>query len=295
MRKRSLLWLTLPLALSAQEDPFLLDPPQPSTTTRVAVGAYDQSFSDGFGPWKGWTLEGTIYPAQGGPWVLSATGFDRPEGKGTLFSAGKYVLLGEASSVFAGLSGGTNSDFLPQVRGDLDFHLDVGSGWKADLAGAYSSFAQNDRVWMLQAGPAYQGEGWSVSLRAQRLSYQPGGDSDTGGILNFRLGGNDFGVWHNLRLAAGRGIIESTSSGGGLATGSMTMSGSGGRFGRGSMGSTTTLPVATPQSLAQERFASLTGHWPLTDRLAIKAEASWGEKVSTYHFWGSSIQMVFSF
>lgn len=297
MLKRSTLLLALPLALSAQEDLFFLEPPLPSTVTRVAVGGYDQSFSDGWGHWKGWTLDGTIYPTGGGPWQLSATGFDRPEGKGTLFSAGKHLLVGKASSAYLGLSGGTNSAFLPQFRADLDFRLDLSAGWKVDLAGAFSQFTQQDKVWMLQAGPAYQGENWSLSAKLQRLTYQPGGDTDTGGILNIRFGNNDFGVWHNLRLAVGRGIVESVASGGGLtSTTTTTMSGSGGRFGRGSGTATSTsTTLITSAWVPQERLASLTGHWPLTDRFAIKAEASWGEKVSTYHFWGGSLQFVVTF
>ncbi|MDP1830936.1 MAG: YaiO family outer membrane beta-barrel protein [Geothrix sp.] len=287
---RSALLLTLPLALSAQEDPFFLEPPLPSTVTRVAVGAYDQAFSDGRGHWKGWSLEGTIYPASGAPWQLSASGIDRPEGKGTMFSGGKYLLIGEASSAFLGLSGGTNSDFLPLFRADVDFRFDLGAGWKLDLAGALSRFTEDQEVRMLQVGPAYQGSGWSVSTRIQQLTYDPGGDSDTGGFLNIRLGGNDFGVWHNLRLAAGRGILESTASGGSLATSTM-MSSATGRFSR----RPPSTSLTSTASLPQERLASLTGHWPLTDRFALKAEATWGEKVSTYRFWGGGLQVVATF
>ncbi len=295
MLKRYAVLLALPLALSAQEDPFFLEPPLPSTVTRVAVGGYDQAFSDGGDRWKGWILEGTIYPSSGGPWQVSATGYDRPEGKGTILSAGKYLLIGKASSAYLGLSGGTNSDFLPLFRADLDFRFDIGAGWKFDLAGALSRFTQEQEVRMLQAGPAYQGETWSISARVQQLMYEPGGDSDTGGVLNLRFGNNDFGVWHNLRLAAGRGILESTASGGGL-TSTTTMAGTGGRFGRRTTSTTTvTTLTTTTASLPQERLASLTGHWPLTDRFAIKAEATWGEKVSTYRFWGGSLQFVATF
>lgn len=304
MLKRLVLLALIPFSLCAQEDPFDFGPPKLTTTTRLAIGGYDQSFSDGYGRWKGWTLEGTIYPVQGGPWLLAAVGFDRPEGKGTLFSAGKYLLIGKASSVYLGLSGGTNTDILPRGRVDVDFHLDIASGWKADLAGAVSRFAGSDEIRMLQAGPAYQGSTWSASVWLQRLQYEPTGDSDTGCIVNLRLGANDFAMWHNLRLAWGRGIIESTASGGGLTSMStMTMttggSGYGGKFGKGGTGTTTTTTTTTVTTLAastpQERLASLSGHWPLTDALALKAEATWGEQVSTYHFWGGSLQVVVTF
>ncbi len=314
MLKRLALLVLIPFSLYAQEDPFDFGPPKLTTTTRLAIGGYDQSFSDGYGRWKGWTLEGTVYPVQGGPWLFAAVGFDRPEGKGTLFSAGKYLLIGKASSVYLGLSGGTNTDILPRGRVDVDFHLDIASGWKADLAGAVSRFAGSDEIRMLQAGPAYQGSTWSASVWLQRLQYEPTGDSDTGCIVNLRLGANDFAMWHNLRLAWGRGIIESTASGGGLTgmgtTTSMTLggngygSGMGGSGGMGGMGtggsgssssSTSTSVIRLAGSAPQERLASLSGHWPLTDALALQAEATWGEQVSTYHFWGGSLQVVVTF
>lgn len=304
MPKRPALLLLACLGLSAQETPFDLDLPEPATITRVAVGGYDQAFSDGHGRWKGWTLEGTIYPASGGPWQLAAVGFDRPEGRGTLFTAGKYLLLGQASSIFLGLSGGTNTDILPRGRVDVDLHLDVAHGWKVDLAGALSRFAGDQEVWLLQAGPGYQGQSWGASVWYQRLQYEPYGDSDDGCIVNLRFGGNDFAMWHNLRLAWGRGIIESTASGGGLTstTSGMTTGGSGygGRFGYGGtgssmMGTTTSAGTSFLGPRPQERLASLSGHWPLSDALALKAEATWGEKVSTYHFWGGSLQMVVTF
>lgn len=295
MLKRFAILLALPLALSAQEDLFPLEPAAPSTVTRVTVGAYDQAFPDG-GHWKGWTLEGTYFPTTGGPWQVSATTFDRPEGKGATLSAAKYLLLGKASSVYIGLSVGSNHDFLPQAKADVDFRLDLGAGWKLDLGGAFSRFAQDDTVRMLQLGPAYHGGTWSISLRAQHLLYELGGETDTGGILNFRLGNDDFGVWHSLRLAAGRGILESSASGGTLtSTTTSSMTGSGrGRHSITGTTTTTTLTTATVP-LPQERLASLTGHWPLTDRFALKAEVSWGEKVATYHFWGGSLQAVFAF
>lgn len=296
MRPALLMALTLPLC--AQEEPFLLEPmpEQPSTLTRVAVGAFDQSFTDGWGRWKGWTLEGTIYPVDQGPWHLSAVGLDRPEGRGAMLSVGKYLLLGQASSAYLGLSGGTNSDFLPKYRGDLDLRLDLAKGWKLDVAGALSAFTEDQQVWMLQAGPAYQAEAWTCSLRLQTLTYEPGGETDSGGILNLRFGRSDFGVWHNLRVAAGRGIVDSTASGGSLTT---TTTSQFSRFMRRSdrrvSGTTLWQTTSSTGTLPLERLASLSGHWPLSDRFALQAEVTWGEKVSTYRFWGGSLQGVVTF
>lgn len=298
MLKRIVLLMALAMSLAAQEDLFFLeaDPTPPSTITRIAVGGFDQSFSDGWGRWKGWIVEGTIYPVDQGPWHLSAVGLDRPEGKGTMLTAGKYLLLGQASSAYVGLSGGTNSDFLPRYRGDLDLRIDLALGWKLDIAGALSVFTEDQQVWMLQAGPAYQGDSWTLSARLQQLTYEPGGDTDTGGILNLRFGRSDFGVWHNLRLAAGRGIVDSTASGGSLTT---TTTSQFSRFMRRSdrrvSGTTTWLSTSSSGSLPQERLASFSGHWPLTDRFALQAEVTWGEKVSTYRFWGGSVQGVVTF
>lgn len=292
------LMATLPLVLSAQEDPFFLDISDAPTVTRIAVGAYDQAFSDQGGHWKGWTLEGTIYPGLAGPWVLSATGFDRPEGKGVLFSGGKYFLVGQASSVFLALGGGTNEDFLPKVRADLDVRFGLGSGWKLDLAGALNHYSDNQDVHLLQVGPAYVGRGWSLQVRGQQVSYDAGVDSDSGVIVNFRIGNSDFEMWHQLRLAAGRGILETTAAGSRMSTASTTLGGFGGRFGRG--GTRASSPpgsTITPSgdSLPQERLASLTGHWPLSGRFALQAEAAWGERVSVNRFWGGSLQVVVTF
>ncbi|MBK9795543.1 MAG: YaiO family outer membrane beta-barrel protein [Holophagaceae bacterium] len=273
------------------------------------MGGYDQSFSNDLGRRKGWTVDAAIYPAHGGPWEFAAIGFDQPEGKGTMLIAGKELLIGKASSAYLGLSGGNNSDFLPQFAADLDVRLDLAAGWRLDLAGALTRFAQQEEIRMLQLGLAYQGAEWCVSAKAQQLTYEPDGGSDLGGILNIRLGGSDFGVWHNLRLAAGRGILGSTATGGGLSASitrsAMTpLSGVGGRFGRRSTGtntSTGTTPItmtsltASSDPIPQERLASFTGHWPLTKRFALKAEATWGEKVSTYTYWGGSLQIIATF
>jgi hypothetical protein len=293
--------------LSAQEDPFDLALPVPEPFTRISLGAYDQSFSDGYGRWKGWTLEATRYPANGGPWQFAAVGFDRPEGHGTLFSAGKYFLFGKTSSGFVGLSGGTNTDILPSGRLDLSCRLDIAAGWKADLAGAVSRFSGNDEIRMFQAGPAFLAQTWSASFWGQWLDYQPAGTSDTGWIFNFRLGPSDLGPWANLRLAWGRGILETTASGGGLTSTTPAMgmnlgdNGYGGRFGRGGGGSTTPSPTTPVSSIylateaPQERLVSLAGHWPFTGALALQAEATWGERVSTTRFWGGSLQLVVTF
>ncbi|HJW43737.1 MAG TPA: YaiO family outer membrane beta-barrel protein [Geothrix sp.] len=297
MTMRVVLMATLPLVLSAQEDPFFLDLSDAPTVTRIAVGAYDQAFSDQGGHWKGWTLEGTIYPGLAGPWVLSATGFDRPEGKGVLFSGGKYFLVGQASSVFLALGGGTNEDFLPRLRADLEVRFGLGSGWKLDLAGALNRYSDNQDVRLVQAGPAYVGKGWSLSVRGQQVSYDAGAPSDTGAIMNVRIGNSDFGMWHQLRLAAGRGILETSAAGARMSTASSALAGFGGRFGRGgtrasgASGSTTSIG----DSLPQERLVSLSGHWPLTGRFALQAEAAWGERVSANRFWGGSLQVVVTF
>ncbi len=294
MPRRTALLLALPLALAAQEDPFSLDLPPPASVTRVAVGGYDQAFSDGLGHWKGWLADGTVYPAEGGPWELAATGFDRTEGTGAMLSVGKYLLLGKTSSIFVGLGAGTNRDFLPQWRAEVDAHLALGSGWHLDVGGAFNQFTQGESIRMLQAGPAYQARSWSLSAKLQQLAYSAGGDDDLAGILTLRLGGDDFGRWHALRLAAGRGIIESYGSGGSL-TGTATRFGSGGRFGNGAPAPSPGLPTATSTPLPQERMASLTGHWPLTGTFALRAEARWGEAVATYRFWGGSLQVIATF
>ena len=294
MSRRTALLLALPLALAAQEDPFSLDLPPPASVTRVAVGGYDQAFSDGLGHWKGWMADGTVYPAQGGPWELAATGFDRAEGTGAMLSVGKYLLLGKTSSIYVGLGAGTNHDFLPQWRAEVDAHLALGSGWHLDVGGAFNQFTQGESIRRLQAGPAYQARSWSLSVKVQQLAYSAGGDDDLAGILTLRLGGDDFGTWHTLRLAAGRGVVDSYGSGGGLAA-TNTRFGSGGRFGNRAPALSMPTPSTTVTALPQERLASFTGHWPLTDRFAVRAEVSWGEAVASYRFWGGSFQVIATF
>lgn len=304
MSKRLILLLLACLGLSAQEDPFDIDLPAPNLIARVAIGGYDQAFSDGYGRWKGWTIEGTLYTARGGPWQLAAVGVHRPEGQGTLFAVGRYFLIGEASSIYLGASAGTNTGILPGGRVDVDARLEVSPSWKLDLAGALSRFDGNQEVQLLQAGPEYQGRSWGTSIWYQQLHYEPYGIQDQGCIMNLRFGGNDLEMWHALRLAWGRGIIESTASGGSLPSMGTAMSsgggGYGGRFGYGGFSSSMMgTPSGTSTTLSdrrpQERLASLVGHWPLTGRIALKAEATWGEMVSTYRFWGGSLQMVLAF
>ena len=181
-------------------------------------------------------------------------------------------------------------------RGDLDLRIDLARGWKLDIAGALSTYTEDQQVWMLQAGPAYQGDSWTLSARLQRLTYDPGGDTDTGGLLNLRFGRTDFGVWHNLRLAAGRGIIDSTASGGSVTTTTTSLfSRFTRRTDRRTSGTTSWQTTSASDSLPQELLASFSGHWPLTERFALQAEITWGEKVSTYRFWGGSLQGVVTF
>jgi YaiO family outer membrane protein len=285
--------MALPWILSAQDVPAPVEPSTFPTATRVAVGFHVQEPSEGLGSQKGWLVEGQFYPARGGPWEAAAVGVDRPEGRGTWLSLGKSLLFRQGSSVYLGLGVGTHDAILPRWRADLEVWLHLGRGWQVEGVGALTRYSQEE-VQMVQLGPGYRAEGWRLSVRFQQVVYKDIPASDNAGVLDLHLGPTDFGRWHHLRLAAGRGVLDrSLTSGSPFAMSTLSAPGGGRR--RGSS-TTADLPLATLSlPSAQERVASLTSHWPLSGTMALKSEVMWGEAVAAYRVWGGSLQVVVTF
>lgn len=286
--------LALPARLAAQAAPDAQPAP---TVTQVAVGAYANASSEDEGTWRGWTADLLVLPSESGSCHLSAAGFDRPEGRGTLFSAGKTFFLGTASSLYLGARAGTQDAYLPIVGGDLDLRLGLPGGWKWDLGGTLNRYAGGEATRIVRAGPAFEGQDWLVSVLWQARTDTPEAGQDNAGILDLRFGLSEVRRWHALRLAAGRGILDTLATAGG--TGGLAGGGSGGvPGGMGARRGRTSTPGTTPATTAagalprgREWFTSLTGHWPITPRFALRAEGFWGEAPGTTTS-GGSLQVV---
>jgi hypothetical protein len=223
-------------------------------------------------------------------------GTQRPEGKGTQFTLAKDHAFGESSWVWASLSGGTGADFVPVFRGDVDLNLGISGPWSMGLEGAWNRFRDGSSTALLQAGPAWLGETWSASTRIQQLRYLPGQDSDTGYIADVRWGTNNLLRWHSLRVAWGRGIIDSLQPDGSPSTG--TSFGGGGRGHGAGSGITTTgtlVPSGTLAPKLNEFLISTSSHFPLTKQWAIRADVAWGQRESQFNMWSVSFQTLFTF
>jgi YaiO family outer membrane protein len=289
MLKLPLAFLLSSLVLGAVE-------PLESPAGRLTVGTYADRFSDATGTWKGWLLSADLYRDSHGPWSASVVRNQRPEGTGTTFMVAKEHGFNDVSWVWAGLSAGSGADFIPKFRVSLDSNLGLGGPWGLGLGGAWSRFNEDYSVAMVQAGPSWMGAAWSASARIQQVSDGSGG-SDTGYFIDLRWGGDNLRRWHSLRVAGGRGIIDSLQPGGSLSTSTVTV-GTGGVNGRGRGGSGSgsgSSYTSSSWSAPNEFLASTTSHFPLTSRLALKAELGWGRREGQFNLWSGSLQAVFTF
>lgn len=287
MRSLALLSFALGLTVAADE-------PIEKPLGRVAIGTYEDRFSDATGTWKGWSISGEWFRDRFGPWSGSVTRSQRPEGTGTTFMLAKEHGFGGNSWVWGGISSGTGADFLPQWRVDLDSNIDLGGPWGLAAGAAWSRFSDGYTMSMLQAGPSWTGEAWSASVRAQRLQYGGGGGSDLGYFADLRWGAHNLRRWHNVRLAWGRGIFDSLQSGGAVATGG-TAAGTGSHSGqgRGRGGSAgTTLPGT---EIPTEFLVSSASHVPINRNFALKAEVGWGKRDGQFNVWTGSLQFLCTF
>ncbi len=289
MTRRCLALCFAGLALGAFEP---LDKP----TGRITAGAYEDRFSDATGRWKGQFLTAEWFRDDHGPWSASIARSQRPEGSGTTFMIAKEHGFSDTTWISGGVSAGSGADFLPTFRLDLDGNLGLQGPWGLGLGAAWSRFSDGISTTLLQAGPSWTGEVWSASLRAQALSYGSGGGSDAGAIADLRWGASSLRRWHSVKLAWGRGIIDSLQPGGGFtaaAGGTSTGTGSGRGRGKGSSGPG--LEGASSTAAPLELLASTAAHLPLTRHFALKAEAGWGRREGQFVVFSGSLQAVFTF
>ena len=286
---RTLLLFCLASLLVAQDAPA---PP----TARVSVGAFTDSYSDGTGTWKGWTLNGAWFRDEHGPWSFSAVGTQRPEGKGTLFTVAKDHSFGESSWVWASVGVGTGADFVPTFRGNVDLTLGITGPWSLGLETAWNRFRDGSSTVLLQAGPGWLGETWSASARVQQLRYEPGQTTDTGYLADLRWGTNNLGRWHSLRIGWGQGIIDALQPSGTSFTSTLyTGGGRGNGPGVGHVGTTATSITQYSYPQFRELLISTSSHIPITKRIAVRADLAWGQRETQFRMWSGSLQAIVSF
>lgn len=263
---------------------------------RLTLGAYEDRFSDATGTWKGRFLAADWFRDSHGPWSASVAQAQRPEGTGTTFMLAKEHGFGDPSWIWGGLSLGSGADFLPRFRADLEANLGLGGRWGLALGGAWNRFQDGFTTAVVQAGPSWTGAAWSGSLRAQSISYGSGGGSDTGLLADLRWGASSLRRWHTLKLAWGRGIIDSLQPGGGVASSGATTGGStGSGRGRGKGIGTAGVDGSSTGSAPLELILSTTSHIPLTRRFALKAEAGWGKRDGQFVVFSGGLQAVYTF
>ena len=284
MTRHCLAFLFAGLALGAFEP---LDKP----IGRISAGAFEDRFSDATGTWKGQFLTAEWFRDGHGPWSASIARTQRTEGSGTTFMVAKEHGFSDTTWVWGGVSASSEADFLPTFRLDLDANVGLRGPWGIGLGAAWNRFSDGLSTTLLQAGPSWTGEVWSASVRAQLLSYGSGGGSDAGAIGDLRWGASSLRRWHSVKLALGRGIIDSLQPGGSFAAAGATGGTSTGR-GRGKGGGLLGLDgSASPLEL----LASTATHLPLNRHVALKAEAGWGKRDGQFVVFSGSLQAVFTF
>lgn len=249
------LMLGLGLALQAQG--------LPERTTSVALGAYQQSLTDGYGTWRGLILDASFNPGQGGAWIASAVTFDRPEGRGSVLSGGKYLTF-EGGYAYLGAAVGTGAAYLPKVQAAADLNLAVGrSGWVLGGGVLRTEVRDGHRDLLLQAGPTLYAKGWVFTFRHLRNRSDPGGRDSSAQFFEARRGTDDRKAWQSLGVAWGSEAYES---------------------------------LAVRQAVATRGVrATFNGFLPLTEAQGLKLTAEWGQKNGIYRFWGGSLRWVWLF
>lgn len=302
-----------------------------SRALELGFGGFAQRFSEGSDPWRGWLLDVSL-GKPGSQWQLSAAGYKRPEGTGTFIILSKDFSFGDAHWLSLGAGGGTGADYLARWRLETELHLEASSGLGLGLLGALARFTDGLEIQTLQAGPSWSRGSWFLSARYQRLDYRPDGGYDQGYLLDIRKSLGDRGAWRSLRLGYGHGIIESLQGSAGIAgpTGSWGGAsyggigpggwnrGPGGSQGNGPGGSqwngtggpgsgpgpggisflrqtSEAEDLAVSGPLPTERMLALLSNWPLTAKVSLRTEVSWGEREGLYHTLGGSLQIVMQF
>ena len=262
---------------------------------RIALGSFVDHFSDATGTWKGLVLSGEWYRDSHGTWSAAVSTSQRPEGTGTTFMISKEHGFGGSTWVWGGFSAGSGADFMPRFRADFDSNLELKGPWGVGVGAFWSRFSGDQSVGMLQGGPSWKGEDWSASARLQQIWYGSGGGSDTGILGDLRWGSDNLRRWHSLRVAWGKGILDSVQPGGSLSSTGVTVgTGTGRGKGKGS-GTGGSYSFLSGGDSPNEFLASTSTHIPLTRSLALKTEVGWGKREGQFNLWTGSVQVLYTF
>lgn len=251
-----MLLLMLPLTASAQEA-------RPVKSTSLSLGAYEESLSDGYGTWKGLSLEATFDPGKGGPWVASVVSFDRPEGSGILYSGGKYLDF-PGGFAFLGGATSTGAEYMPtaQVSADLNFALGQ-SGWLLGGGLMKSWIRDGHENLLLQAGPTLYAAGWIFTYRYQHNTSDPGSKQSASQLIEARHGNSDRKAWQSLVLGWGEEAYQNLQ--------------------------------VWQEVGVKGAWATLNAYFPLTRQHGVRAGLEWGEKEGLYRYWGGNLRWVYQF
>ncbi len=252
MRAAAGLLLCLSLA-AAEQAPF----------GQVSLGAFQQELTQGYGPWKGTVLDLSLNPWNNGKLLASVVGFDRPEGRGTVFSAGKYIEF-RGGYAYLGLGTSRGADYLPTRQFTADLNLQTPwSGWVIGGGLTQTKVRDGHDNLLILLGPAFYAGSTVTTLRGFRNRSDPGSLGSSGILAQFRHGPRDHEPWQSLRVTVGGEAYQSL-----LVREAVHARG---------------------MSVGVDAFCPLPGGWSLQTGL------EWGEKFNAYRLWGGSLRIGRSF
>ena len=230
---------------------------------QVAIGAFQQELTQGFGPWKGRVIDLSLNPWGNGKILASVVGFERPEGNGTVFSIGKYQEF-KGGYAYLGVGSSTGADYLPtlQVAADVNFQTPW-TGWV--LGGGVTQTRVRDGHENLIAlfGPAFYAGPTVTTARVYRNRSNPGGLESSGVLVQFRHGVKDHEAWQSLRITVGGEAYQSL--------------------------------LVREAVHGRGLFVGLETFWPLRGGWNLQAGVDWGEKFKAYRLWGGSLRVGHTF
>lgn len=137
--------------------------------------------NDIYGSWK--TLSSAFYgkPQRDFTYFIQFGAFSRKEGEALLGALGAYKDWGSSLYTYSAFSGGTESDYLPQIRLDHDFNLKFGTmkNFVWTLGASYIKYFDVHRDIVISTGITFYHNEWIWNYRVFR------NDSDPGNIISY--------------------------------------------------------------------------------------------------------------
>lgn len=182
----------------------------------LGLGGYIDSLSNGYGQWRGLTLEGTYYVKNGGPWIGSIVTSDRHEGKGEVFSLGKYFNF-PVGYAFIGAGAGTGANFLPRYQASANLNVKIAeTGLLLGGGVLRTEVPDGHRDLLLQAGPTFYYNNFIYTYQYLRNRSDPNAHIGISHLLDLRHGNSDFAPWQSLTLALRAEAYENLTVGQGV-------------------------------------------------------------------------------